>query len=455
MSKYVGQSEENVRNLFADAEREQEQYGESSRLHVIVLDEMDAMCKRRGSSGDSTGALDGVVNQFLAKIDGVKALSNVFLIGMTNRKDMIDPALLRPGRLELLVEIGLPDEAGRAHILDIHTAKMRENGYLGSDVSTKTIAARARNFSGAELSGLVRAAQSYAVSREIDVRDPTRSRDGAVEGIRVCVADFDRALTEMKPAFGFDGERLDACIEHGIVPYSEEFDVMLRKCSGFVEQVQSATNGTSMLTLLLAGETGCGKSALAAYLARESGYPFVRRLSGAEFVGDSETAKTAKIVQAFEDAGKTPLSFLILDDLERLLDYVDIGPRFSNIVLQTLFNLLRKRANADHRMIVVGTTSDAVFMKQTGLRKAFSAALTVPLPRSSAHFAAVLRERTDFCPTEFPELCTRLVGRRVGVRTLLEVADMAAQQETSIRVDTYLDFLQDVMGEEGSVIDAM
>jgi len=77
-------------------------------LHIIILDEMDAICKQRGSVRDGTGVSDSVVNQLLSKIDGVDSLNNILLIGMTNRKDMIDDALLRPGRLEVHVEIGLP-----------------------------------------------------------------------------------------------------------------------------------------------------------------------------------------------------------------------------------------------------------------------------------------------------------------------------------------------------------
>lgn len=72
----------------------------------------------------------------LSKIDGVNALNNVLLIGMTNRKDMIDEAVLRPGRLELHMEISLPDERGREQIFEIHTRKMRKNGLIDSSVNT-------------------------------------------------------------------------------------------------------------------------------------------------------------------------------------------------------------------------------------------------------------------------------------------------------------------------------
>lgn len=125
LNKYVGQSEENIRNLFAEADAEYKEKGDSSELHIIIFDEIDAVCKSRGSVRDGSGVHDTVVNQLLTKIDGVDALNNVLLIGMTNRKDMLDEALLRPGRLEVHIEVGLPDERGRLQILKIHTSKVR------------------------------------------------------------------------------------------------------------------------------------------------------------------------------------------------------------------------------------------------------------------------------------------------------------------------------------------
>lgn len=78
------------------------QLGPNSGLHIIIFDEIDAICKSRGSVAGNTGVHDTVVNQLLAKIDGVEQLNNILVIGMTNRRDMIDEALLRPGRLEVM-----------------------------------------------------------------------------------------------------------------------------------------------------------------------------------------------------------------------------------------------------------------------------------------------------------------------------------------------------------------
>lgn len=128
--------------------------GENSQLHIIIFDELDAICKQRGSKNDGTGVGDSVVNQLLSKLDGVEQLNNILVIGMTNRKDMIDEALLRPGRLEIHVEIGLPDEKGRVQILKIHTSKMKENHLLHDDVDLEELASLTKNFTGAEIFGI-------------------------------------------------------------------------------------------------------------------------------------------------------------------------------------------------------------------------------------------------------------------------------------------------------------
>jgi vesicle-fusing ATPase len=181
LSKFVGESEKNIRELFADAEKEYKQKGDESQLHIVIFDEIDAICKSRGSAKDGTGVGDSVVNQLLAKIDGVDALNNILIIGMTNRKDMLDEALLRPGRLEVHVEISLPDEAGRVEILQIHTQKMRKSNHLAYEVALEDIAKRTKNFSGAELEGVVRAATSWAFNRRVNIKTLTSSGKGELD----------------------------------------------------------------------------------------------------------------------------------------------------------------------------------------------------------------------------------------------------------------------------------
>lgn len=102
-------------------------------------------------------------------MDGVEQLNNILIIGMTNRKDMIDEALLRAGRLEVHMEISLPDESGRLQILGIHTSKMRTNHLMEADVDLAELAALTKNFSGAEINGLIKSATSFAFNRHVKV----------------------------------------------------------------------------------------------------------------------------------------------------------------------------------------------------------------------------------------------------------------------------------------------
>ena len=96
LDKYIGEAEKKVRDLFAPAELEYQISGDDSALHIIILDEMDAIARKRGTmTADTTGVRDSVVNQLLAKMDGVKEASNVLVIGLTNRPELLDPALLR------------------------------------------------------------------------------------------------------------------------------------------------------------------------------------------------------------------------------------------------------------------------------------------------------------------------------------------------------------------------
>lgn len=133
--KYVGGTEKKIRDLFKEAEQDMKDKGEESKLHIIIFDEIDAICRSRGSTGNSgTGVNDSAVNQLLSKIDGVDSLNNTLIIGMTNRKDMIDEAMLRPGRLEIHLEIGLPDERGRKQIFEIHTRNAQQHNLLESDL---------------------------------------------------------------------------------------------------------------------------------------------------------------------------------------------------------------------------------------------------------------------------------------------------------------------------------
>lgn len=341
LNKFVGASEENVRKLFADAEKEYKEKGDESGLHIIIFDELDAICKQRGSSGGGTGVGDSVVNQLLSKMDGVDQLNNILLIGMTNRLDMIDEALLRPGRLEVHMEINLPDEHGRRQIISIQTNKMRTNGVMDDDVDLDELASLTKNFSGAEIAGLVKSATSFAFNRHVKV-GTMAGIDDNVENMRVNREDFLHAMDEVQPAFGVSEEELQQVVTNGIMHFSPHIDVILNDGSLRVEQVRTSSR-TPLLTALLHGPPGSGKTALAATIAINSGFPFIKLVSPENMIGMNESQKIAYLHKVFNDSYKSPMSIIVVDNIERIVEWVPIGPRFSNGVLQALSVLLNKR----------------------------------------------------------------------------------------------------------------
>lgn len=375
LNKFVGQSEENIRNLFAEAEADLAQNGESADLHVIIFDEIDAICKQRTGS-TQPGSHDTIVNQLLTKIDGVDAIDNILVIGMTNRKELLDDALLRPGRLEVHVEFSLPDKQGRLQIFAIHTAGMRENEYLAKDVDFDKIADRTKNYSGAEIEGVCKNAAAFALfDRNIDIDNPTMPKD--LDKVSVQMSDFERAIDQIQPALGANTDELSRYI-HGMIDYGPRYHNLLRVGQSFINQVEQ-NERTEILSVLLSGPAGSGKTALAAMLATGSNYPFIKLLSPQAFVGKHELEKCQKLAKAFEDAYKSPLSLVILDDIERLLEYVPIGPRFSNAVLQTLQVLVNKPPPSGHRLLVIGTSTNEEFLRDCDLFPCFNLHVEVPL----------------------------------------------------------------------------
>jgi len=174
LSKWYGESEQQIARLFARARQ--------VAPCVVFIDEIDSLVPARGSGANEPQVTARVVNTILAEMDGMEELSSVVLIGATNRPNLVDPALLRPGRLDELVYVGVPDAKGREHILKIHTAQMP----LAREVDLKAIAAEADRFTGADLEDLVRRAGLNAIRR------------AGAKAKTVTAADFHQALADSR-----------------------------------------------------------------------------------------------------------------------------------------------------------------------------------------------------------------------------------------------------------------
>jgi len=426
LNKYVGQSEENIRNLFADAEAEYKEKGDNSDLHVIVLDELDAICKQRGSNRDGTGTGDSIVNQLLAKMDGVESLNNILVIGMTNRRDMIDKALLRPGRFEVQLEVSLPDEKGRLSIFRIHTRDMKRANHLDQSVNLDELAERTKNFSGSEIAGLVRSATSFALSspiiNETDMNKVMAKLKKNQEHIVVKQEHFLQALEEVKPAFGADELNLSMLMPNGIISFGKTEEIISRGIT-YAKQVKESSL-TPLVSILLQGDSGVGKTALAAQIAKQSGFYFIKAIT-------PESLVDADIIGLFRDAYKSQYSIIILDEIEKLIEYIAIGPRFNNNTLQKLQTYLKVLPPPGHKLLIIGTTSHPDVLREFELN--FDQSIDVDSINGKEELKFVLENLNELKGKIEPlsVVCEAFGDKRIPIKELIfNVAFTLAQEGT-------------------------
>ena len=180
LSKWVGESEKGVREIFRKARM--------AAPCIIFFDEIDALVPKRGSGGSDSHVTENVVSQILTEIDGLEELNNVLIIGATNRLDIVDPALLRPGRFDRIIEVPNPDVVGIEMIFKIHT----KDRPLAKDTDLKKLAEESKGFSGAEIEDVCNRAALSGVKRFVE------NKEKDVKSIEITQKDLDDAIAEIK-----------------------------------------------------------------------------------------------------------------------------------------------------------------------------------------------------------------------------------------------------------------
>jgi transitional endoplasmic reticulum ATPase len=179
LNKYVGESERGVRKIFKRARQ--------VAPSIIFFDEIESLTGTRGMGEDSSGVKESVVAQLLSEIDGVSELKGVVLIGATNRPDLIDAALLRPGRFEKLIYVPMPDADARREIIKVHLTGVG----LDKDVKLEKLVGRTDGYSGADIEALVRKAGMLAIKEVVD----KKSKEA-----RIAAKHFEEALKKVRPS---------------------------------------------------------------------------------------------------------------------------------------------------------------------------------------------------------------------------------------------------------------
>ena len=196
LSKWVGESEKGVREIFRKARQ--------ASPSIIFFDEVDALVPKRGTYMGSSHVTESVVSQILTELDGLEELKNVTVVAATNRPDMIDPALLRPGRLERHIYVPPPDEEGRRKIFEVYLRNA--DALLAKDISIDELVKKTEGYVGADIEGLVREAKLGAMREFITVMGDKneQERQDAVVNIRITRTHFEDAEKRVKGSLDQD-----------------------------------------------------------------------------------------------------------------------------------------------------------------------------------------------------------------------------------------------------------
>jgi transitional endoplasmic reticulum ATPase len=187
LSKWVGESEKGVREVFRKAR--------GAAPCIVFFDEVDAIAPTRGGAGSDSHVTERLISQLLTELDGLEILTNVVIIAATNRPDIIDPALLRPGRFDRLLYVPPPDKQSRVHVLKIHTKKKP----LADDVKIDVLADQTEGYTGADIAALASAAVMLALREHVakykDPKDAERSK----EELKIHMSHFEEAMKKIRP----------------------------------------------------------------------------------------------------------------------------------------------------------------------------------------------------------------------------------------------------------------
>jgi len=298
MSKYKGESEEQLREKFEAAA--------DDAPAIVFFDEIDSIASARDDGGDVESR---VVGQLLSLMDGLDARGDVIVIGATNRVDAIDPALRRGGRFDREIEIGVPGEAGRREILDVHTRRMP----LADGVDIDTLAERTHGFVGADLESLAKEAAMTALRR-------TRQAEDALGDVEITREDVEKAMTAVEPSamreYIAEQPTTDFDDVGGLDDAKEQLEQAVTWPLQYGPLFDAAAT-TPPTGVLLYGPPGTGKTLLARAIAGESEVNFIQ-VQGPElldrYVGESEKA----VREIFERARQSAPAIVFFDEIDAI-----------------------------------------------------------------------------------------------------------------------------------------
>lgn len=351
IDKYVGGSEKKIRDLFADAIKDYQDFGNASKLHIFIFDEFDAICKKRGGGSHAgSNVNDNMVNTLLTIIDGPEPLNNIFIIAMTNRLDLIDEAAIRPGRFDIHIKTKLPTYEGRIEIIEIHAKKYIELG-LFTEINIPEIARNTENFTGAELESLVKQATNISTF-EATVQFGNAISD--ISQIKCTMQHFEQAFLNIKPKCGSDLRQYKIKSKNLII--YPKIETYLNICKSFLKY----NNRLNVQSILIYGEKGSGKTSLLNLVAADAQIPYTKFIIPENYIRLQEIEKIGYLADTLAEARLTNKSLIIIENIEILLDYVynNYTSIFSSRLFNAFLSLIRCELLDDQNMRIIATSGN-------------------------------------------------------------------------------------------------
>ena len=426
MGKYYGESEERLRQIFDEAEK--------NAPSIIFIDEIDSIAPKRE---EVTGEVEKrVVAQLLALMDGMESRGKVVVIAATNRPNAIDQALRRPGRFDREIEIGIPDQKGRLEILQIHTRGMP----LAEDVDLQKLASSSHGFVGADLGALAKEAAMRSLRRILPSIDlEKKSIPGEMlNKITVKMGDFQDALTEVEPS-----AMREVLVEVPNVRWED-----IGGLSGVKKELQEAVEWPLKYRevfeyaktrppkgLLLYGPPGTGKTMLAKAVANESEANFIS-IKGPEllskWVGESERG----VREVFHKARQAAPCVIFMDELDSLVPTRGGSFGDSHVTERVLSQILTEIDGLEELrdVVIIGATNRPDMIDHALLRPGrFDKLLYVPVPDIEARREIIkihLNGRPLGADISVDELAKKTEGYSgAEIQAVAETASMLAIRE--------------------------
>lgn len=427
MSKFYGESEENLRKVFEQAEK--------SAPSIIFIDEIDAIApKREEVRGDVEKR---VVSQMLTLMDGLKSRGKIIVIGATNIPNAIDPALRRPGRFDREIEIGIPNKDGRKEIIQIHTRGMP----IAKSVNLKGVADITHGYVGADIEALCKEAAMHALRRVLpditSVKEDKPIDPEIIKKLIVIEEDFSYAMKMVGPS-----AMREVLIEAPVVKWADIGGLEGVKQS-LMEAVEWPLKYPASFKrlgikppagILLYGPPGCGKTLLAKAVANESGANFIS-IKGPEllsmWVGESER----HIRDVFRRAKQVAPSVIFFDEVDALVPRRGAN-RDSQVTERAVSQLLTEISGIEdlHDIVVIAATNRPDIVDPALLRPGrFDRQILVPTPDEKARLQ-ILKVHTQEMPMAKDISLDKLAKETEGlsgadVEALVREAGMHALRE--------------------------